>query len=255
MTDEVVAGAAAHASNLRGQGASRQQAELAEHQKSHARDREVVKSRLKGADFTPTPMSVASGVAPPVPQRVSSQLYLDGKTAEEVGAKLSNVLLAGLLESNGWPCERWAVGTAKAQQPKETGEVMKKRLIEMNGSPYIEMKCDEEGNQKAAPWRGHGMVTPASALASGSASASSAASAPVVALAMEVEVAPEVAEAAPEAEAAPVVDAHHPVVVQVTPVAVEGTGRYPGRDRRASRPADADLDDGEPAKRAKSRRG
>jgi len=134
--------------------------------------------------------------------------------------------------------------------------VMKKRLIEMNRGPYIEMKCDEEGNQKAAPWRGHAMVTPAAAsasassAASASASASSAASAPVVALAMEVEEAPE-AEATPQAEAAPVVDAHHQVVVQVTPVAAEGTGRKSGRARRAPRQADADPDDGEPAKRAK----
>lgn len=70
---------------------------------------------------------------------------------------------------------------------------------------------------------------------------------------MEVEEAPE-AEAAPEAEVAPVMDAHHPVVVQVTPVAAEGTGRKSGRERRAPRQADADLDDGDdgkPAKRAK----
>ena len=62
------------------------------------------------------------------------------------------------------------------------------------------------------------------------------------------------AEAAPEAEVAPVMDAHHPVVVQVTPVAAEGTGRKSGRERRAPRQADADLDDGDdgkPAKRAK----
>lgn len=154
MTDDVVRGAALHARTL----------EDGEHDMASvtaAAKAAALKLGKQAADkrggFEYTTTIVPSGISLPVPMCMTGMVDLSKSTSIEAGATISNAFLAGMLEA--WPepkqvVERWVVGSAKAGEPKETGKVMRERLVALNGGPVMEMLCDESGAARTAPWRG-----------------------------------------------------------------------------------------------------
>ena len=154
VTDDVVRGAALHARAL----------EDGEHDMASvtaAAKAAALKLGKQAADkrggFEYTTTIVPSGISLPVPMCMTGMVDLGKSTSIEAGATISNAFLAGMLEA--WPepkqvVERWVVGSAKAGEPKETGKVMRERLVALNGGPVMEMLCDESGAARTAPWRG-----------------------------------------------------------------------------------------------------